>query len=304
MAKTSKIVSQKETPSTSRPATKAEETVSRAAIDEPVPEPPLKMFIPGGMLGQRRFQGLSKDVELRPPTGGEDLPAESPAPRQAKEKKIKRALSSPSSEKKKTRRRLVRKSKERTSARAPSSDSLYRLRDKSKEEEEPYVHVARVPSQLERQGASELENHETDLPQTKEVDEEAGAAASRDEGNAPKEALGVIDITELPSFTKSMYNEAQTASVLHHETFLRYRDELNQLEAEVKGLIEKRYTYKLLSEQREGEAKSLRAELEVARKEHADLVEQVKIFEVSDDELDTVTNGRNPQVQQNIDRID
>ncbi|XP_070035056.1 uncharacterized protein [Nicotiana tomentosiformis] len=92
--------------------------------------------------------------------------------------------------------------------------------------------------------------------------------------------------------------------VLHHETFLRYRDELNQLEAEVRGLTEKRDTYKLLNEQHEEEAKGLRAELEAARKEHADLVEQVKIFEVSDDEIDTVTNGRNLQVQQKIDRID
>ncbi|XP_070034450.1 uncharacterized protein [Nicotiana tomentosiformis] len=93
------------------------------------------------------------------------------------------------------------------------------------------------------------------------------------------------------------------ASVLHHETFIRYQDELNQLEAEVRGLNENRDSYKLLSEQREWEAKSLRAELEVARKEHADLVKQVKIFEVSDDELGSVTNGRNLQVKQKIDRV-
>ncbi|XP_070037166.1 uncharacterized protein [Nicotiana tomentosiformis] len=143
--------------------------------------------------------GLPKDVKLRPTVGGKDLPIESLAPVQAREKKRMRDLSSPSSEKKKLRRRL-------------------------------------------------------DL-------------------------------------------------VLHHETFLRYPDELNQLKVEVKKLAEKRDTYKHLSEQREGEAKSLRAELDAARKEHADLVEQVKIFEVSDHELDKVTNGQNPQVQQKIDRI-
>nr|XP_009621154.1 uncharacterized protein LOC104112831 [Nicotiana tomentosiformis] len=92
------------------------------------------------------------------------------------------------------------------------------------------------------------------------------------------------------------FNEAQhalnRASVLHHEVFLRYQDKLNQLKAEVRGLTEKRNSYKLLKEQCEGEAKSLRAKLEVARKENADLVEQVKIFEVSDDELGSVTNGR------------
>ncbi|XP_075081030.1 uncharacterized protein LOC142166245 [Nicotiana tabacum] len=93
------------------------------------------------------------------------------------------------------------------------------------------------------------------------------------------------------------------ALVLHHETFLRYRDELSQLEAEVKELAEKRDMYKLLSEQREGEIKNLRDELDAAQKEHAALVEQVKNFEVSDDELCMANNGQNPQVQQKLDRI-
>lgn len=92
--------------------------------------------------------------------------------------------------------------------------------------------------------------------------------------------------------------------MFHHEIFLRYRDELKQLKAEVLGLTEKRNAYKLLSEQFEGEAKSFRAELEVARKDHANLTEQVNIFEVSDDGLGLVTDDRNLQVQQNIDRID
>ncbi|XP_070015292.1 peroxisomal and mitochondrial division factor 1-like [Nicotiana sylvestris] len=75
-----------------------------------------------------------------------------------------------------------------------------------------------------------------------------------------------------------LFNEAQQAlnraPVLHNETFLRYQDEMSQLEAEVKELVEKRDIYKLLSEQCEGEVKSLRAELDTAQKEHADLVEQ------------------------------
>ncbi|XP_019260353.1 PREDICTED: ankyrin repeat domain-containing protein 24-like [Nicotiana attenuata] len=94
-----------------------------------------------------------------------------------------------------------------------------------------------------------------------------------------------------------MFNEAQ-------QSLNQYRDELSQLKAEAKELAEKRDMYKLLNKQHEGKAKSLRAELDAARKEHTDLVEQVKIFEVSDDELDTVTNSQNPQVQQKIDRID
>ncbi|XP_016494023.1 uncharacterized protein LOC107813288 isoform X1 [Nicotiana tabacum] len=301
--------------------------------------------------------GLSKDVTLRPPSGGEKFSAESPA------------SSSPCSEKKKPRRRLVRKSKESIRARAPSSDALYRLRDESEEEGEAFDLMARVSLQLEGQRASELKRGEAGLPQVREADKETVAEASRDMGNTPKKAHGVIDITESPSFTESMYNGALTvmerlnkeahgaddpfcgffvgvdstatedvtglgdlevqkknpssgtsrpssspklinrfpapsvdpdrvlstpvgmasylrclvtekdqdkmneldtpclfndaqqvlnrASVLHHETFLRYRDELNQLEAEVRGLTEKRNTYKLLSEQREGEAKSL-----------------------------------------------
>ncbi|XP_070045856.1 uncharacterized protein [Nicotiana tomentosiformis] len=88
------------------------------------------------------------------------------------------------------------------------------------------------------------------------------------------------------------------ASELHHETFLRYRDELSQLEAEVKELAEKRGMYKLLSEQREGEVRSHQAELDADQKEHADLLEQVKIFEVSDDEPYKVSNGQNLHVQQ------
>ncbi|XP_019230816.1 PREDICTED: cingulin-like [Nicotiana attenuata] len=106
-----------------------------------------------------------------------------------------------------------------------------------------------------------------------------------------------------------LFNETQQAlkqaSVLHHETFLRYREELNQYEVEIRGLTEKRDSYKLLSEQREGKVKNLQAELEVARKEHPDLVEQVRsIFEVSDNETDTVANGPNLQVQKKLDKIE
>ncbi|XP_070035141.1 uncharacterized protein [Nicotiana tomentosiformis] len=85
--------------------------------------------------------------------------------------------------------------------------------------------------------------------------------------------------------------------------FLRHRDDLKQLEAEVRELTEKRDAFKLLSEQLEGEVKNLCTELEVARKDHADLVEQVKVFDVSDDEFDSVTDGQNLQVQQKLDRI-
>ncbi|XP_019236075.1 PREDICTED: uncharacterized protein LOC109216382 [Nicotiana attenuata] len=51
-------------------------------------------------------------------------------------------------------------------------------------------------------------------------------------------------------------------------------EELNQYEAEIRGLTEKRDAYKHLSEKSEGEGKSLLAKLEVVQKEHADLVQQ------------------------------
>ncbi|XP_070041431.1 uncharacterized protein [Nicotiana tomentosiformis] len=97
--------------------------------------------------------------------------------------------------------------------------------------------------------------------------------------------------------TPCLFNEAQQA-------LNWYRVEVNKLEDEVKELAEKRVMYKLLSEQHEEEVKSLRAELDAAQKGHVDLVEQVNIFEVSDDELDMATNDQNSQVQQKIDRID
>ncbi|XP_070036921.1 uncharacterized protein [Nicotiana tomentosiformis] len=77
-----------------------------------------------------------------------------------------------------------------------------------------------------------------------------------------------------------LFNKAQhalnQASVLHHETFLWYRDELSQLEVEAKELAEKRNMYKHLSEQRRGEIKSLRVELDATQKEHADILEHVQ----------------------------
>ncbi|XP_070054080.1 uncharacterized protein [Nicotiana tomentosiformis] len=252
MAKISKSVPQKETPSASRPA--VEETVSHtAAAEEPTPEPPLKLFIPTGCPTGADFknektssvpgrcepvsryicsitedvlsevkkdcnwankhvvfpkpeeaittdvEGLPKDVEMRPPSGDDDIPTEPSASGQDRETKRKRAPSSPGPEKKKLKKSL--------------------------------------------------------------------------------------------------------ALVLHHEAFRRYRKELKQLEAEVRELTKKRDAFKFLSEQFEGETKSFRAELKGSRKEYIDLTKQVNIFEISDDELNLVTDGQNPQVQQKLDRI-
>ncbi|XP_070037087.1 uncharacterized protein [Nicotiana tomentosiformis] len=99
-----------------------------------------------------------------------------------------------------------------------------------------------------------------------------------------------------------LFNEAQhalnRASVLHHEVFLRYREEFKRHEVVTLEFAEKKDTYMLLSEK-------LQAKLKAVRKEHADLVEQVRrIFELSDDDSDTLANDPNPQVQKRLDQIE
>ncbi|XP_070049013.1 uncharacterized protein [Nicotiana tomentosiformis] len=78
-----------------------------------------------------------------------------------------------------------------------------------------------------------------------------------------------------------LFNEAQQALMLHHEAFLRYREEFKRQEAETRELVEKKYAYKLLSEK-------LQAELEAARKEHVDLVEQNLAKELEAAKLEVV----------------
>nr|XP_016439293.1 PREDICTED: uncharacterized protein LOC107765188 [Nicotiana tabacum] len=67
-----------------------------------------------------------------------------------------------------------------------------------------------------------------------------------------------------------LFNKAQHAPnqalVLHHEAFLRIREEH---EAEVRNLTEKSDTYKLLSEK-------LQTDLVTDRDEHAEMAEQVR----------------------------
>ncbi|XP_070055536.1 uncharacterized protein [Nicotiana tomentosiformis] len=194
---------------------------------------------------EARSHSLPKTIELRPLVGGDDLSVDLSASGQlgdtAGEKKKMRAPSSPSSEKKKPRRRLARKPKESSGSRAPDSDLLYQLRD---EPEEDDILVARKPISPEERVTVEHEIHEADLPQIREFEDK------------------------------------------------------------VRELAQKRDTYKLLSEQHEEAIKSLQAELDMTQKDHADLVEHVKIFEVSDDELDIATNDQTSQVQQKVDKID
>ncbi|XP_070037203.1 uncharacterized protein [Nicotiana tomentosiformis] len=193
---------------------------------------------------EARNHGLPKDVTIRPPSEGEDMPLESLALKQGDEKKRKRAPSSLNSEKKTTKRRLARKAKESTSA--LPSNSIRHLRDEFEEEKDTSELVARVRTALSR---------------TEEVFEKA------------------------------------LASVFHHEAFLQIREELTQHEAEIQELTEKRDTYKILSEK-------LQTELEAARKEHTEWVEQVnRVLEDSDGELDSVANDLILHVRQRLEKI-
>lgn len=100
------------------------------------------------------------------------------------------------------------------------------------------------------------------------------------------------------------------ASVLHHESFLQYRVEVNQIELEIKELSQKRDMYKLPREQHEGVAKNLQVELDSAQKEasalrheHADLVEKVKVFEVRHEDPVAEAKNNTSRVYQKIDQL-
>ncbi|XP_070054315.1 uncharacterized protein [Nicotiana tomentosiformis] len=429
MAKTSKSVPQKETPSSSRPS--EEENVLSTVVEEKTPEPSLTIgCLDAGCSsptqgGHRvaktlhRSHGLGKDVDMRSPSGDDDIFADPPTPKHNKEKKRRKASSSLSPEKKRPRKRLECKPKN-ANARELSSDSLRRLRDESEEEEDSEL-VARVRSGSELpqsmkvveeavDEASEPERVETIFLRAREVEKEIVTGTSRSEDNVPKEALGVIDLSGSPSFTDSMINEAQTlngnlskgvqgaadsfhnfldgldstvsedvtglgdlplpkkipspgtsgsssspkylnqflapsvdptrrraifmsilqdarvlyapvgissylwclvteedqsrmneaeepclfneaqqapnrASVLHHEAFLRHREEFKCHEAETRDLAEKKDAYKLLS-------KKTQVELEATRKEHADLVEQAKTIEGLQSQLNSIVSGQ------------
>ncbi|XP_070057803.1 uncharacterized protein [Nicotiana tomentosiformis] len=180
-------------------------------------------------------EGLPKDVEMRHPSVDDDIYADPPASKQDKENK-KRKVSSPSDpENKKPRKRLVRKTTD-ASARELSSDSLHRLRDESKVEEEDSNLLARVRSGFE-------------LPQVREAVEEVAVEAS--------EPRWVETFrSELGKLTKEIW----PTSVLHHEDFLQYREESKYFKVEAWELAKKRDAYKLLSEKSQAELEAARSD--------------------------------------------
>ncbi|XP_070056532.1 uncharacterized protein [Nicotiana tomentosiformis] len=146
-----------------------------------------------------------------------------------------------------------------------------------------------------------------------------GEGAYREEDPFRGYFVGVEDVTgvsDLEASKKSsgevgvscLFNEVQQAlnraSALYHKAFFRSRGELNRYEAKNRRLTEQRDTFKLLNEQREEEAKGLRAELEASREEQTDLAEQVKqIFEVNITDSGMVANSSIPMIQRKLDVI-
>nr|XP_033509407.1 DNA ligase 1-like [Nicotiana tomentosiformis] len=183
-----------------------------------------------------------------------------------KNKKIRKDLSSSSHEKKKTRKRLAHKPKENTSTRELTSDSLHRLRDESEEEEEE-------EEEEEDSNLVACVRSGSELPQTREADEETMAEASE---------LGRVEAV----LTRTEEVDKETMA------------EFKRQEVKTRELTEKKDAYKLLSEKSQ-------AELEAAQKENADLVEKVRrVFKVSDNESDIMANDSNPQVQKKLDQIE
>nr|XP_016490835.1 PREDICTED: uncharacterized protein LOC107810555 [Nicotiana tabacum] len=95
-----------------------------------------------------------------------------------------------------------------------------------------------------------------------------------------------------------LFNEAQhalnRASVLHHEAFLRIREEHD---AEGRSLTKKSDSYRLICEK-------LRADLTAAREEHEEMTEQVfRMFHDSEDEKEITTNDAILQGRQRIEQI-
>nr|XP_016466315.1 PREDICTED: uncharacterized protein LOC107789060 [Nicotiana tabacum] len=144
-------------------------------------------------LSKGRWEArLPKDVAMRPPSEGEDMPLESPTPKQGDEKKRKRVPSSLDSEKKKPNKRLARKAKEKED----NSELVAQVRTTLPRTEE-VVEKALT-------GTCEPERGATALPQAREVERETGADTSRAEGGAPRDELREIDLTGSPQISDAM----------------------------------------------------------------------------------------------------
>nr|XP_009630501.1 uncharacterized protein LOC104120445 [Nicotiana tomentosiformis] len=276
---------------------------------------------------EARSHSLPKDVAMGPTSGYEDILPEPSALRQDKEKKRKRASNSLCSEKKKPRRRLVEDSAPKDAlgvidiSESPSfTDSMINEAQTLK------GHLSEGPQGV----ADSLNNFFDGLDSTASEDViglgDLPVPKKRPSlgANRPSSSLKLVNQFQAPSadpdrkwsiimsipkesrvlsapvgvasylflVTEEDQAKMDEASMLHHKTFLQYREELNHHEAETRELTGKRDANKLLSEK-------LHTELEVARKEHAELVEQNEQLQV---EVDTV-KAEAVEWKKNMDRL-
>ncbi|XP_070039857.1 uncharacterized protein [Nicotiana tomentosiformis] len=233
-----------------------------------------------------RKPGLGKDVVMRPPSGGEEVPVLN----QVKERKRKDVSGSPSLEKKKPAKRPR---KPKGGSGVMSSEAVLHSRDEPDEGEENLAYVrANVVIQQSsnlvetNQGTlaiiPEQEEAEIVPSQAKMVGRDTDGESSQAVEDILRDEFRIVDIGGSSQISDAMIREAVmledrsyegiqesadihgfleglesgaseevtsfggiSASVLHHEAFLRIREEHD---AEVRSLTEKSDSYKLLSE--------------------------------------------------------
>ncbi|XP_070042816.1 uncharacterized protein [Nicotiana tomentosiformis] len=308
MAKTSKIVPQKENASSSRPAG-----------DKTPMEPRPEECVPGGYVIISDFKTdkvssilgrcLDKDAVMRPPSGEEETSA--PVPKPAKDNKRKRTSASKDRE---LKERTAHKPRKNTIPLTEESIRCLRDEDEEEENDDGSILVARGKKTIDApkttrsmvvdeapprtEGISEkdsgkvpesleIEDVSHRNEQTVDISEGTGLEALRTEENAPSDSFGKI------------------ALALHQEAFSKSRAELSRCEADFRGLPEERNALKLLSGQKEEDIRDLRAELAKAHKDQTDLIEQVmKIIKAHGLDSGTVANISISQLQQKIERIE
>ncbi|XP_070057296.1 uncharacterized protein [Nicotiana tomentosiformis] len=354
MVKTSKSVPQQDASLSFHPATNAEVTASEAAIPKAAapevaapevsaPEPPKKSFIPGvvqlwttpksrnpqpNRTVVKEHRGFPKTIELRPLEGDEDasLLIDSSVTGQfgaaaGEKKKRKRKSSGFLGSEVKPKKRVACKPKKSTNSRVLDSDSLLRIRD---EFEENNIFIAHGSTPSEERATTEEKNCEVEPLPVRDSEVEMEIVTSQETAPALKEAAGVINIFETPSYTDSMLDEAQAGKEKSSEGDQGADDPLRSFFDGVdmpryftmrasSGTVLRSISSSSSSRSRleRRTVKDLQAELDRAqkealtlRREHADLVKEVKVFEVRNEELVIMANDKTSQVQQKIDQID
>ncbi|XP_070034769.1 uncharacterized protein [Nicotiana tomentosiformis] len=302
MAKTSKMVPQKEAASSSQPT--GGKTLVEPCLEECIPggcalNSDFKIdkasSIPGrcermsryicsiteGYLKQIKkdcnWEGMGKDTVMRPTSGEEET--STPVPKLVKDKKRKRTSTS---EDPKPKKNPVCNSKKDIVA--LPTDVIQRLKEEEEEDEDDGSElVARVKKTTEAPKAAESVVVEEILPRAKGVlEKDSGKvpesskikdASYRDEQKAGMSEGGS---SEALRSEENAPSGSLGALALHREAFSKSKAELSRCEADPRGLTEERNALKLLSGQKEEEIKDLRAELAKAHQDQADLIEQLR----------------------------